>query len=340
MKLFKVKYYIKRLGIIGVLKRILNKLGIIEFDIYEYIYRRYYSKLKKQEYEDELIEWYKFNTEENKNPLVNPQTFNEKIQWLKIFDNSSLKTKCADKYNVREYIIKKIGKEYLVPLYGSWNTFDEIDFSTLPDRMIFKSTTGSARYKIIKNKEEINYLELKKTMDNWRRLPFGYAGMEIHYIDIDRKIICEKLLDMDGPSVADYKIHCFNGKPLIIEYLSDRIGHNVLESWYDISWSRLNITMDSSTYRNHPNEIERPKQLDKMLEIAEILSEDFIYVRVDLYQINGKIFFGELTFTPCNGIDKWKGKESQIYVGELLRLPYEEYLDNERINKIIEALKK
>ena len=153
MKLFKVKYYIKRLGIIGVLKRILNKLGIIEFDIYEYIYHRYYSNLKAQDYKNELIEWYKFNTEEKKNPLVNPQTFNEKIQWLKLFDNSSLKTKCADKYKVREYIIKKIGKEYLVPLYGSWNTFDEIDFSTLPDRMIFKSTTGSARYKIIKNKE-------------------------------------------------------------------------------------------------------------------------------------------------------------------------------------------
>lgn len=340
MKIFKVKYYIKRLGIVGVLRRILNKLGIIEFDMYEYIYNRYYSKLKIEDYESELIQWYKFNTEDKRNPLINPRTFNEKIQWLKLNDNSSLKTKCADKYEVREYITRKIGEEILVPLYGCWTMFDNIDFDKLPEKMIFKSTTGSARYKIVQNKEKINFLELKKTMGKWVKLPFGYAGMEIHYLDIERKIICEKLLDMEGSSVADYKIHCFNGKPLMIEYLSDRNGDSVLDSWYDTNWNRLNISSDSSTYKNHTYNVPKPQQLDKMLKISEILSKDFIYVRVDLYQIKGSIFFGELTFTPCNGIDRWKGKESQIHVGELIRLPYEDDLDIETINKIMDALKK
>lgn len=333
------KYYVKRFGFIGIIKQALSKFGLINFDVYNFLYERYYSKLKKEDFEDELIDWYKYRSLSDRNPLENPKTFNEKIQWLKINDATKLKTICADKYAVRGYIEEKVGKEYLILLLGCWNKFEDIDFSKLPDKMIFKSTTGSARYKIVKDKKNIDYEDLKKSMDSWRKLPYGYAGMEIHYLDIERKIICETLLDMDGPSVADYKIHCFNGKPLIVEYISDRKNHSYRESWFDTDWNKLNIIMNSDSAMNHEIIPNPPKKLEKMIEISKVLSKDFIYVRVDLYEIDGEIYFGELTFTPANGFDEWKGRKSQLLVGELLRLPYEERLDIEEINKIMSDLK-
>ncbi|MDY3006748.1 ATP-grasp fold amidoligase family protein [Anaerococcus porci] len=338
MFIFKIKYYLKRLGIIGAIRQQLFKRGIGEFDSYEYIYNRYYSKLNSDDYKGELRDWYKYITETNKDPLVNPTTFNEKIQWLKLNNNTELKTKCADKLSVRDYIGKKIGSDYLVPLYGVWDKFEDINFSNLPNKMIFKSTTGSGRYKIIKNKNEINYNELKKSMDKWQNLIYGYAGMEIQYLDIDRKIICEKLLNMNGPSVIDYKIHSFNGRPLIIEYISDRKGKFCSESWFDINWNVLKITMDSEKYKNHKIIPKPPKKLNEMLNIASKLSQDFIYVRVDLYEIDEKIYFGELTFTPANGVDNWNEKESQKYVGDLIRLPNETNLSNNQIENIIKKL--
>lgn len=333
------KYYIKRFGIIGILKQILNKLGLIKFNVYEFLYNKYYSKLKKEDYENELIEWYQYRSQSEKNPLENPKTFNEKIQWLKLNDSTHLKTICADKYLVRDYVKDKVGEEYLIPLLGYWDKFEDIDFSKLPKKMIFKSTTGSARYKIIKDKNNIDYKDLKKYMDLWQKLPYGYAGMEIHYFDIDRKIICEKLLDMKGPSVIDYKIHCFNGKPLIVEYISDRKGHSYCETWFDTSWNKLNIFMDADSSFNHKITPTPPQKLKEMLRISKILSEDFIYVRVDLYEIEGTIYFGELTFTPANGFDIWKGTKSQLLVGNLLRLPFESRLNDEEISKIMLELK-
>ncbi len=337
--MIKFKYYIKRFGVIGILKQVLSKLGLIKFDVYDYLYHRYYSQLKKEDYETELIEWYQYRSKNYNNPLINPITFNEKIQWLKLNDSKPLKSVCADKYLVREYIKDKVGEDYLIPLLGYWDKFEDIDFTTLPQKMIFKSTTGSARYKIIKNKNNIDYQDLKKSMDLWQKLPYGYAGMEIHYLDIDRKIICEELLDMNGPSVVDYKIHCFNGNPRIVEYISDRKDHSYCESWFDTEWNKLNIFMDSDFSFNHEITPKPPQKLKEMLKIAKILSEDFIYVRVDLYEIKGTIYFGELTFTPANGFDIWKGTKSQTLVGKLLRLPYEDKLEEKEIEKTMNELK-
>lgn len=340
MSINKIKYYQKRVGFKGIIKIMLRKIGIIDFNVYEYMYDRYYSNLNKREYIQELIEWFKSTTGENVNPLINPKTFNEKIQWLKINDSSALKTLCADKYNVRSYVSDKVGDEYLVPIYGCWDRFEDINFSELPNEMIFKSTTGSSRYKIIRDKSNINFNELKELFDSWQYFPFGYAGMEIHYLDIDRKIMCEQLLDMDGPSVADYKFHCFNSKPILIEYISDRQCGSHFETWFDINWDKVNIVRNDNISFNHKNIPSPPENLDKMIQLAEILSKDFIYVRVDFYQIEGKIYFGELTFTPANGNHLWKGKSSQELVGKLLRLPYENDLGEEEISNIIRKLKK
>lgn len=338
--MYKFKYYLERVGFNGIIKLALSKFDLINFDINSFLYEKYYSKLNKEDFEDELIDWYKYRSLSDRNPLKNPQTFNEKIQWLKINDATKLKTVCADKYEVRDYIEEKIGNEYLIPILGCWDKFEDIEFSKLPDKMIFKSTTGSARYEIIKDKSNIDYEYLKNKMDLWQKIPYGYIGMEIHYLDIDRKIICEKLLDMNGPSVVDYKIHCFNGRPILIEYISDRIGKSHLETWLDSRWEKVNIIRNDNISFNHKVTPSKPENLDKMLELAEILAEDFIYVRVDFYQIEGKIYFGELTFTPANGIHRWEGEGTQELVGNLLRLPYENDLDKEEIGNIIINLKK
>lgn len=339
MKTFRISYIFKRFGINGIIKMILNKLGLIKFDIYEFLYNNYYKNLKKEEFRNELIDWYKYRSGENVNPLINPKTFNEKVQWLKLNDSSQLKTICADKYAVRKIVAEKIGKKYLVPFLGNWERYEDIDFSKLPEEMIFKSTTGSGRYKIIRNKMNINYEDLKESMDMWQKLPYGYAGMEIHYLDIPRKIICEKLLNMTGPSVVDYKIHCFNGNAMIVEYMSDRKNNSYCESWFDTRWNKLNIIIDADNAFNHKEIPDPPENLEEMIKIANILSKDFIYVRVDLYEIDGDIYFGELTFTPANGYDEWEGNESQILVGDLLRLPYESKLTDIEINNIIDKLK-
>lgn len=335
----KFKYYVKRFGFIGIIKQALSKFGLINFDVYNFLYERYYSKLKKEDFEDELIDWYKYRSLSDRNPLENPKTFNEKIQWLKINDSTKLKTICADKYAVRKFVRDKIGGKYLVPFLGYWKRYEDIDFSKLPEEMIFKSTTGSGRYKIIRNKMNINCEDLKESMDMWQKLPYGYAGMEIHYLDIPRKIICEKLLNMTGPSVVDYKIHCFNGKAMIVEYISDRKNNSYCESWFDTSWNKLNIIMDADNAYNHKEIPNPPKNLEEMIRIANNLSEEFIYVRVDLYEVDGEIYFGELTFTPANGYDEWEGDDSQILVGDLLRLPYESKLTDIEINNRIDKLK-
>ena len=340
MMIRKFNYYRKRAGTIGIIKKMLANYGLINFDLQKYMYDRYYSNLHEDDYSKELIEWYKAITGKNINPLINPRTFNEKIQRIKLNDSNDLKTFCADKYNVRKYISEKIGNEYLVPIYGCRDKFEDIDFSELPNEMIFKSTTGSSRYKIVRNKSTINMKELKSLFDTWVYLPFGYSGMEIHYLDVERKIMCEKLLNMNGPSVADYKFHCFNGKPILIEYISDRNGKSHLETWFDIRWDKVNIVKNDNISFNHEDIPTPPENLEKMTELAEILAEDFMYVRVDFYQIEGKIYFGELTFTPANGIHIWKGERNQELVGNLLRLPYENDLDEEEIMNIIRKLKK
>lgn len=339
MKTYKIKYYLRRLGLFGTLKHLLSKLNVLDFNTYEYLYENYYRFLKEDNFENELIEWYKCRIGENINPLENPKTFNEKIQWLKLNDYDDLKTICADKFLVREYVAKKIGESYLVPIYGCWNNFEDIDFSELPNSMIFKSTTGSARYKIINNKNDINFTELKRLMDSWNSLPFGYAGMEIQYLPIERKILCEKLLDMNGPSVVDYKIHCFNGRPLVVEYISDRNSNNLpyLETWFDTNWNKLNILMKNGY--NHSVTPSPPKNLKLMLNISQILSKDFLYVRVDLYEINGKVYFGELTFTPANGTDAWLYKSSEILMGKLITLPFEDEKSDEEITSILSELR-
>ena len=260
--------------------------------------------------------WYWMKTGENLD-LENPRTFNEKIQWIKLYDSTPLKTRLADKYLVREWIREKIGEEYLVPLLGVWNCFDDIDFDSLPDQFALKCNHGSGWNMIVKDKSSFDRNEAKKKFDKWMKTNFAfYAGLELQYNDIRPKIIAEQYLEQIDQNLYDYKISVFHGEPKIIWVIGDRDleHHKGKKAFFDLNWEVLEL-MDPS-YGNFDVLPQKPVNLDEMLNIAKTLGENFTYVRVDLYNLSGKIVFGEMTFTPASGKGKWGGKCS-IFSGFL-----------------------
>lgn len=264
-----------------------------------------------------LKKWYKKRTGKILN-LENPQTFNEKIQWLKLYDNSPLKTRLADKYLVREWIEEKIGKDYLIPLLGVWDNFDEIDFDKLPDKFVLKANHGCAWNIIVKDKSKFDKKKAKKKFDKWMKRNYAYkAGFEMQYKDIPPKITAEAFISDSKGELNDYKILCFNGKPQFIWIDQGRYTHRT-ENIYDTKW---NLQPFLLTYENSKEEVPPPKNLEKMIELAEILSKDFALVRVDFYNVDGKIYFGEMTFTSASGVDVFKPEEYNLKLGQMLELP-------------------
>ena len=315
----KVNYLVKRLGI---KKTIMHYLGKKDNE-YICMYDHYYSKLKKDQYLNELCEWYDYALGRKSDCVTNPKTFNDKIQWMKLNCVDEIRTVCSDKFAVREYIKNAIGEDYLIPLLGKWDLFSDIDFDRLPQKFVLKSNTGSGRIIIVSDNQASNPTFLKRELDMWQRIPFGYNGMEIQYLPIVRSIIAEQYIEeMDG-SLHDYKFHCFNGAPALVEFMGERdlVNHTSTETWCDINFNPLNIVEKlDGNFANYTGECKKPKNYDKMLEIVRILCEPFMYVRVDLYNLEGKILFGELTFTPDNGLDQWETEDTDEKIGRLLIL--------------------
>lgn len=252
--------------------------------------------------------------------LKNPQRYTEKLQWYKLNYRNPLMTKCADKYTVREYIESKGLGHILNELYGVYDNVNEIDFDKLPNKFVLKTTNDSDTNIFCKDKANSDLEEIKKKMDKKMKeraqIPLA---REWAYNNSKRRIICEKLLedkDTKDNSINDYKFLCFNGKPEFIVYDVDRyLGHK--RNFYDTTWKYLNISSDCP---NFGDIVERPEKLKEMLEIAKILSEDFPAVRVDLYCIQNKIYFGELTFYPWSGYVKFEPDEFDFILGEKFNL--------------------
>jgi len=277
----------------------------------------YYEDLFTNRYEKELKIWYKAKTGEDLN-LQNPKTFNEKIQWLKLYDSTPLKTRLADKYLVREWVAEKIGAEYLIPLLGVWDSFDEIDFDKLPERFVLKANHGYHWNYIVTDKSLFNKEEAKAKFDEWLNTNFAFKGLELHYMNIPPKIIADEYLENEENDLYDYKVFCFGGKAEIINYISGR-NRDVKEAYFDLNWRKLPFT--TSFARNNA-EISKPKNLELLIELAEKLAAGFPHVRVDFYILNdGSLKFGEMTFTTANGLDKWDPPEYNRVYGDLLKLP-------------------
>ncbi|NMA11960.1 MAG: glycosyltransferase [Chloroflexi bacterium] len=233
--------------------------------------------------------------------LERPRAYTEKIQWSKLYNQNPIRSYLSDKYLVRNYVTEKIGSNYLIPLYGVWKKFDDIDFERLPNTFVLKTNNGSGTNIVIWDKRKINYRLVKSKLDFWTSIPFGYVNAyELHYNSIEPLIIAEKyLVDPIYKSLPDYKILCFNGKAHAVWVDMNReTDHR--RNVYNLDWKLLPWTQKLPNYNG---KINKPKNFEKMIYIAETLSKGISHVRVDLYNINGCIFFGEMTFTNGSGLD-------------------------------------
>ncbi len=265
-----------------------------------------------------LSDWYVERTGNTLN-LNNPQTFNEKIQWMKLYDSTPIKTRLADKYLVRDWVKERIGEEYLIPLLGVWDNFDDINFDELPNDFVLKCNHGCGYNIIVKDKSKLNIKNARKKINNWMNEDFAYKyGLELHYSPIQRKIIAEKYIENGEGDLYDYKFWCFDGKVQYIQFLSERNTNGLKMAFYDTDWNKQDFAY---TYPLDEKTMEKPDNLSEMIYLAENLSNGFNHVRVDFYRLNdGKIYFGEMTFTSCSGVSKWQPKNMDLVMGNLIAL--------------------
>jgi len=250
--------------------------------------------------------------------LENPKLFTEKIQWLKLNDRRDLYTLCADKYLVRKYVEEKIDSKYLIPLVFMTENYKDINQNELPDYpTIVKTTHDSGGTFIIQDKKTYDFKKLRSELAQRLKNNFYYLNREWEYKNIKPKIIVEKLLkdDSGNKQLNDYKIYCFHGKPMFIQTIFDR-GVETKEDWYDTDWNLLDVYYFSPIKKN----VEKPKVLEELLSVAEKLSQDFPYVRVDLYVANNQVYFGELTFRPYGGFMKFVPESFDLELGNYLNL--------------------
>jgi len=257
---------------------------------------------------------YKIATGRNLN-LNNPKRFTEKIQWYKLFYRDPLITKCADKYEVRKYVESKGYKDILVPLYGVYENANEIDFELLPDKFVLKTNNGSHSNIFCENKSILDLNRTKETLNNWLTKRTVKAGREWAYYDIKPKIICEKYLDKDeNNDLIDYKFFCFNGEPFCLYVIVERfLSGGIKLGIFDLEFNQMPYFR--SDIQGITRKIQKPKNFDKMIQIARDLSRDFPHVRVDLYNIRGNIYFGELTFYDGSGYKGFVPDEFDYILG-------------------------
>lgn len=253
--------------------------------------------------------------------LENPETFNEKLQWLKLYDRNPEYTILVDKYGVRDYISKVLGKEYLIPLLGVWNKPEDIDFDKLPDQFVLKCNHNSGLGMCIcKDKSKLNIKKVIDELHKGLKQNYYITGREWPYKNVPRKIIAEKyMVDSMEEELKDYKIHCFNGEPKIILVCSKRFSKEGLcEDFYDINWKKLDVKRPNCVSSKEIS--EPPKNLDKMLEYSKILADKKAFVRIDFYEVNGKVYFGEITFYPASGFETFVPEKWDKILGNWIDL--------------------
>ncbi|MBT2572024.1 ATP-grasp fold amidoligase family protein [Planococcus sp. ISL-110] len=253
--------------------------------------------------------------------LDNPLTFNEKLQWLKLNWRDPVAIKCADKYEVREFVSERIGGEYLNEIYGVFNKPEEIDLGKLSDSFVLKGTHGSGYNIVCKNKANLNWNLARTQMNQWLKVNYFWRNREWVYKEIKPRIVCEKLLDQgNGEELQDYRFFCFNGEPKFISVdFSITNKQKTRRNLYDLNWNLLSEEI------SYPKElslvIEKPEKLNEMISLSKELARDFPHARVDFYYIKGKIIFGEITFFHQSGMAKIKPYKFDEIMGSWLRLP-------------------
>lgn len=265
----------------------------------------------------ELSNWYYKVMGEELN-LDNPRTYNEKIQWTKLYDSTKLKAKLADKYLVRSWVKEKIGEDYLIPLLGVWNRAKDIDFNKLPNQFVLKCNHGSGYNIIVRDKSKLDIKETVQKLNKWMKEDFAFKfGYEMHYHYIKRKIIAEKFIDEIHDEFYDYRFFCFNGicQQIWLDFKSGTPEHK--RKIYDRDWNELKVLVKWPRLKKS---IQKPRQLDELIKLSEFMTKDFSIARVDYYIVNNKIYFGEITFTSMSGTGKFEPKSEDLRLGQLIKL--------------------
>lgn len=252
--------------------------------------------------------------------LKNPQTFNEKLQWLKLHDRNPEYTKMVDKIDVKPYVASIIGEEHIIPTLGVYNCVEEIDFDALPDQFVLKCSHDSGGIVICSDKSKLDIETAKNKLRKGLKVNFYYQNREWPYKNVKPRIIAEKyMVDESGYELKDYKFFCFNGEPKALFIASDR-GNPNEETKFDFFDMEFNHLPFTNGHPNATHEVQKPCGFEKMKELAVKLSQNIPHVRVDFYDINGQIYFGELTFFHWSGMTPFEPKEWDYKFGEWIKL--------------------
>lgn len=250
--------------------------------------------------------------------LAHPALYNEKLQWIKLYDRNPLYTRMADKLAVRDYVKERGCGEYLIPLVASYDRPEQIDWDSLPDRFVVKCTHGSSSNILVTDKSKLDRAGAIRKLNGWMRRNWFWLSREWPYKHIAPRILIEAFIgDEDGKAPYDYKILCFDGEPAYVIVDADRYdGHT--RNFYSPDWVKQDLF---NRHPNIPREIPRPEHLSEMLEVARKLSKGIPHVRVDLYEVSGRVYFGETTFFHGYGMEVFRPREFEKHLGDLIPLP-------------------
>ncbi len=249
-----------------------------------------------------------------------PKTFNEKLQWLKIYNRKPEYIKLVDKYEVKLLMEKNIGSEYIIPTMGVWEDAEDINLKELPESFVLKCTHDSRSVEICKEKKKFDFERAKKNLNKCLKKNLFWHGREWPYKNVTPRIIAEKYMSDESGELIDYKVHNFNGEPKFILVCKDRFKDSGLtEDFYTVDWERMPVKRPGTPNSSTP--MEKPEQLEEILKLSRKLAKDIPFVRTDFYIINGKVFFSELTFYPASGFSKFEPEKWDRTFGDWIKLP-------------------
>ena len=251
--------------------------------------------------------------------LKNPKTYNEKLNWLKLHDKNPIYTRIVDKFEAKEYVKDIIGDQYIIPTLGVWDNFDDIDFDELPQQFVLKCTHDSEGLVIVKDKDKLDKEMAKNKIESALKQNFFYIGREWPYKNVKPRIIAEKYMEdhIDG-ELRDYKFFCFDGEPKAMFVASDRASDNVKFDYFDLNFNHLDI---KQKYPHAEQPLRKPVTFEKMIELSKVLSKGFPHVRVDFYEVDGQLYFGELTFYHFSGFMPFEPNKWDKIFGDWIKLP-------------------
>ncbi len=294
---------------VSIARRAYRKLRDLVFKMSTYISPTLNTKLRYR---------YLFKKKLN---LKKPETFNEKLLWLKLknYNNNPLVIQCADKYLVRDYVRDCGYEDILIDLLGVWDSAEKIQWDDLPDKFVLKWNFGAGMNIICKDKKSLNREQTVMQMNKWQKNKYWLTHSEMHYKYIPKKIICEEFVECtETDTIPDYKIYCFHGKPKAVLVMHDRGSSQMSAEFFDTMWQPLDNT---DKYDATLEATQKPVCLESMLRAAEKLSSPFPFVRCDFYVVEDRFYFGELTFTPAGGLYTSQTKVDGKKMSDFLDIP-------------------